>query len=61
VVRLKEDGSLDYRPATPSSRPLPARTAEELDQMRDELIEELVRDHPGMSRDEATKRIDAFF
>ena len=41
--------------------PTSGRTEEELSRMRLELIEELLRDHPGMSRDEATARIDAFF
>ena len=46
-MRLKPDGSLDYRPTPPSSRPAPARTAEELERMRDGLVEELLRGTPA--------------
>jgi hypothetical protein len=60
-MRLKPDGTLDYRPTPPSSRPAPARTAEELERMRDELVEELLRDKPTLTREEAEEMIDAVF
>jgi hypothetical protein len=37
------------------------RTQADLERMRGELIDELMRDYPPMTREEATKRINAFF
>jgi hypothetical protein len=59
-MRLKPDGSLDYRPSPPSSRPAPARTAEELERMRDRVVEELLRGRQPLTPEEAKKLIDGF-
>ena len=59
-MRIKPDGSLDYRPSPLSSRPAPSRTAEELERMRDELVEELLRGRRPLTPEEAKKLIDDF-
>jgi hypothetical protein len=61
-MRFKADGALDevWRARRVPVMP-PVRTAEELERMRGELIEELVRDYPTMTRERATELIDAFF
>lgn len=57
-MRYKPDGSLDEvwrRPMTLWS----VQTQADLDQMREELIENLLRHHPTMTRETATEHIDA--
>jgi hypothetical protein len=60
-MRLKDDGSLDldWRERIPSYRPGP-RTAEDYEDMREELISELLRDHPTLTREEAEKQLEGF-
>jgi hypothetical protein len=60
TMRLKPDGSLDYRPVDPlqSGR---GRTAEELDRMRERILENMLHAHPGMTRERAEDELDSFF
>jgi hypothetical protein len=59
-MRLKADGSLDYRPAP--RRPVILRpwTAEDVERVREEVIEDLMRAHPTLTREEAEKALDGF-
>jgi hypothetical protein len=54
MVRLKPDGSLDLDWRDPP----PVKTTE---QMFEELISELMRDDPQLTREEAEKHLDGFF
>jgi hypothetical protein len=60
-VRLKPDGSLDldWRERIPRYRPGP-RTAEDYEAMREEVISQLLRDHPTLTREEAERSLEGF-
>jgi hypothetical protein len=59
-MRLRSDGTLDYRPMPmpPSAKPWNDMTHEE---RRQQLIDELLHYHPMMTPEEAEKFIDAVF
>jgi hypothetical protein len=60
-MRLKDDGSLDldWRERLPSYRPGP-RTAEDYEWMREEIIDQLMRDHQ-FTREEAEEQLEGFW
>ena len=60
-MRMKPDGSLDldWRERLPSYRPGP-RTAEDYEWMREEVISDLLRAHPTLTREEAERSLEGF-
>jgi hypothetical protein len=61
AMRLKEDGSLDldWREPLPGYRRGP-RTAEDYEAMYEELISQLFRDHPTLTREKAERSLEGF-
>ena len=59
-MRLKEDGSLDYRPAPRPelSKPWTLMTDEE---QRQHMIDEMLHNHPAMTPERAAELVDALF
>jgi hypothetical protein len=52
-MRIKPDGTLDYRP--------PAKTREQLDEkMGERILANVLRNHPELTREEAQKMLDHF-
>jgi hypothetical protein len=49
---------MDAHPVPPSSKRLPYQTVEEREA---ELMEEILRNHPGLTREEAQEMLDSFF
>jgi hypothetical protein len=62
-MRLKPDGTLDldWREQDDRSTLTPIWGQMTVEQQRQRLIEYLLRGRPGMTREEATEQIDAFF
>jgi hypothetical protein len=62
-MRLKPDGTLDldWREQDDRSTLTPIWGQMTVEQQRQQLIEYLLRGRPGMTREEATEQIDAFF
>jgi hypothetical protein len=62
-MRLKLDGTLDldWREQADRSTLTPIWGQMTVEQQRQRLIEYLMRGRPGMTREEATEQIDAFF
>ncbi len=60
-MRIKPDGSLDldWQERIPRYRPGP-RTAEDYAAMYEELISDLLRDHPTLTREKAEKQLEGF-
>jgi hypothetical protein len=46
-------------PASPSSNP-PAKTAEDYERMREQVINDLLRAHPTLTREEAERGLEGF-
>jgi hypothetical protein len=61
-MRLKPDGTLDldWREQDDWSTLTPIWDRMTMEQQRQRLVEYLLRGRPGMTREEATKQIDAF-
>ena len=55
-MRLKPDGSLDLDWREPAPTPM-----KPLAEIREELIVELMQDHPQLSRAQAEREIDNFY
>jgi hypothetical protein len=56
-MRIKPDGSLDLD----WREPAPAKTPEQLDEeMGERILANVLRDHPGLTREEAQKMLDPF-
>jgi hypothetical protein len=56
-MRIKPDGSLDLD----WREPAPAKTPEQLDEeMGERILANVLRDHPGLTREEAQKMLDHF-
>jgi len=49
---------MDAHSVPPSSKRLPYQTVEEREA---ELMEEILRNHPGLTREEAQEMLDSFF
>jgi hypothetical protein len=62
-LRIKPDGSLDYRPAPNSSHlpPTPIWDQLTVEQQRQWLIEYLLRARPQLTPEEAAEQIDNVF